>query len=178
MVSTPSNLSRKLDIFYNIAKLLDENGVEYQLSGSLAGKFYGLAREPGDIDIDMPLKYRPVIERLFCENIKRPFYRNECDFYDSEQIVCDIGGEKVEFVFMDNSFLLSHLTGLAMPAKQFWKPILIPFRDIKVSIQDITQLFGYKFHNLNQEFAKNQVADACELKEIFESGSWRDFRIE
>ena len=167
-----------LGALHKIVTTLNENKIEYQLSGSLAGKFYGLTRESSDIDFALPIKYRPDIERLFGDSIVKAFYRCKDDFFDLDQIKCVIDDIQVEFGFNENGFYHSHITGKAIALGDFWRPFSIKFRNTTVQIQSIEKLTEYKSHNRNPEFASNQIEDSLELEKIMASGSWKTFQIE
>lgn len=165
-------------MLHKIVLILNSNEIEYQLSGSLAGKFYGLTRTASDIDFALPIKYRNDIENLFGEYITKAFYRCKDDFFDLDQIKCNIDGIQVEFGFNEDGFYHSHTTYTKIPLSHFWAPIAVPFRGIEIAVQSIEKLIEYKSQNRNPEFARNQIADAKELSLNFETGSWHDFQIE
>jgi len=160
--------SKQYEVLYRVAKILNDNKIDYQISSSGAGKFYGLSRKPGDIDIDIFAKDVEAVLSLFGTFVTVPLSRCTDDFYDIDVIECLIDGEMVEFIIMDNGFYISHLTGERMECARFFTPVKKKLKDIEVKVQSIESIIGYKQHNLNKEKAANQAEDVRELKEILE----------
>ena len=151
-------------VLYELVKILDQNQIEYLLSGSLAGKFYGLKREPHDIDIYVFSRDVEHLEKIFADKITKALYRCKDDFYGEDILEILFDGVVVEFCVVDTGFMHSLVTGETMPTLRFYKPVDVPLNDIFVKIQSLDALIGYKSHNTNTEFAGNQIEDVLELR--------------
>jgi len=178
MLNYSMKLKELLDVLHKIVLIMNSNKIEYQLSGSLAGKFYGLIRTSNDIDFALPIKHCNDIKNLFAKYVIKEFYRCKDDFFDLDQIKCNIDGVQVEFGFNEDGFYHSHTTCKKIPLAYFWDPTIMSFRDIEIAVQSIDKLLEYKSQNRHPFKAINQMEDAQELSKILETGSWRDFQIE
>ena len=159
-------MNKFYDALYSLAKTLDENDIEYMLSGSMAGKFYGLKREPHDLDIYIFEKSLPKINHLFSQYITKPLYHCLDDFYDEYILELEYMGVKVELCIVDKGAIHSLLTDETISTMKFYKTQDRKLRDATIKVQALAALIDYKHHNTNQEFAKNQIEDVEELLKI------------
>lgn len=147
----------------SLAKDFDQNNIEYMVSGSMAGKFYGLTRMPNDIDIYIRKESMPKVSELFRQFVTKPLYHCIDDFFDEYILELMYMGVTVEISIVDNAAINSLVTGERIPLFKFY---VIEDRDISgsiIKVQALSALIGYKSHNTNQKYAKNQINDVKEL---------------
>lgn len=163
MTNEIMELEKYYEVLYFVTNILNNNKIEYMVTGSMAGKFYGLKRNPNDIDIDVFDKSIPLIENLFKDNITERLYHCKDDFGDEYILEVTINDIVIEFCVVDRGYIHSNVTGEKISTLNFYIPIVHKFKDIDVMIQSLDALIGYKQHNTNKEFAQNQIDDVKEL---------------
>ncbi|MEK6682543.1 MAG: hypothetical protein AABY79_11335, partial [Nitrospirota bacterium] len=73
-------MSIEFDIIKEVVKRLDEAGIPYMITGSIAANFYSIPRMTRDIDIVIELKK---------SNVERVYNAFEKDFYIDKDMVFD-----------------------------------------------------------------------------------------
>ena len=144
--------------------MLDAAKIDYMLSGSGAGQFYGLTRNPNDLDIYFRKKDLAKVERVFKPYVKRKLRWYKDKFFNEYIMFCVMDGIEMDICMADEGFYNSYITAKKeSTVKYYYKPVPIKLRDIEVRVQSLEALIRYKDSN-RVEFAVHQGADVQELR--------------
>lgn len=117
--------------FHFIIDLLEEQGINYQISGGLAAHVHGSGRPLADIDIDVDASALSRLAELTKEYITRPLGRYQDAHWDLLLLTINVAGQEID--------LCSPQTLIFNHAAQAWESY-----DSDLSQYEIKEVFGRK----------------------------------
>lgn len=131
-------------VLRQVVQALEENKIQFQITGGLAAIIYGSKRPLFDIDIDIRKQDIQKIRQLFKKYIIQDYQRNQGKHFDNWTMVLEVDGVLVDisqaedcYIFDENGKKINIDTNLSHPT-------ISEFAGMKLPVEPKDELISYK----------------------------------
>ena len=136
-------------------------GIEYQVTGGLAGIIHGSQWPLHDIDVDVPRVAFPTISNFLGDYVTYPYSRYVDSEFDSYVMCLKINEVEIDLIQAEEAHV--HCKGQRILVNlDISKAQRVFFMGLKLYVQPIAQLLGYK------RLLKKRQADVSDLSKYAE----------
>ncbi|HEY7493038.1 MAG TPA: nucleotidyltransferase [Candidatus Tectomicrobia bacterium] len=132
-------------VIKQLVLLLNEHGVEYEISGGLAAIFYGARRPLFDIDLDIhQADFSTVCELLKPYIVEEPHRTTSSHKFDIYFMSCSIDGVHVDFSQVEESYVIDESGRKHRMDSTLKDAVEFDFDGITVRVEQKESLIAYK----------------------------------